>query len=90
MERSTVRVFHSKANMCPLTLLFTSSNVVLYSPTACMASNLPLSQVNAKLQLLSLGPQTTDDGFKFSINLLAESSLACKRTRISGGRAFAG
>ena len=34
-------------------------NVVLYSPTACVASHLPLSQLNAILQLLGLGPHTT-------------------------------
>ena len=33
--------------------------VILYSPTACVASNLPLSRVNAILQLLSLGPHPT-------------------------------
>ena len=47
MERCTVCDFHSKANMDPLSLLFNSS------------SNLPLSQVNAILQLLGLGPQTS-------------------------------
>ena len=56
MDRSTVRVFHSKANMGPLSLLFTSSKVVLYSPTACVASNLPLSRLNAILQLRGVGP----------------------------------
>ena len=37
-------------------------NVVLYSPTACVASNLPLlplSRLNAIQQLLGLGPHTT-------------------------------
>ena len=34
-------------------------NVVLYSPTACVARNLPLSRVNAILQFLGLGAHTT-------------------------------
>ena len=48
--------------MGPLSLLFTSSkhsSLFSYSSTAWVASNLPLSQVNAILQLLSLGPHTT-------------------------------
>ena len=60
MERSTVRVFHSKENMGPLSLLFTSSkHSSLFSYSPCVKSNLPLLQVNTMLQLLGLGPHTT-------------------------------
>ena len=34
-------------------------NIVLYSPTSCVKSNLPLLRVNTILQLLGLGPHTT-------------------------------
>ena len=54
MERSTVRVFHSKANMDPLSLLFTSSK-----RSSLFSYSLRSKQLSFIASLLGLGPHTT-------------------------------